>query len=149
MFHLRLFHDSLSHSSFTIYNIFRSWKMIIFDEFQKKSHKELDINFESIEMIIFTINNTKNKHFSHERRMISRMKKDTHNREWQSSSSRCLFVLNANTQRHLFFKWLNQKTHRQKKIVESSEQFTRKRNSIKKWFSNSMNSLFNYWDSNL
>jgi hypothetical protein len=58
--------------------------MIAFDEFQKKSHKEFDLNFESIEMIIFTINKTKNKHFSHERRMISRMKKNIHNRKCQS-----------------------------------------------------------------
>jgi hypothetical protein len=55
--------------------------MIAFDEFQKKSHKELDMNFESIEVIIFTISNTKNKHFSHERRMIFRMKEDIHSRE--------------------------------------------------------------------
>jgi hypothetical protein len=55
--------------------------MIVFDEFQKESHKELDLNFESIEVIIFTINNAKNKHFSHERRMISRMKENNHNRE--------------------------------------------------------------------
>jgi hypothetical protein len=48
--------------------------MIVFDEFQKESQKELDLNSESIEMIIFTINSAKNKHFSHEKRMISRMK---------------------------------------------------------------------------
>jgi hypothetical protein len=74
MFHFRFFHDSFSHLSFTIYSIFHSWKMIVFDEFQKKSHKEFDLNFESIEVIIFTINNARNKHFLHERRMISRMK---------------------------------------------------------------------------
>jgi hypothetical protein len=34
------------------------------------------------------------------------------------------------------------------KFKESSEQFIRKRNSIKKCFSNSMNSLFNYWNNN-
>ncbi len=55
--------------------------MIVFDEFQKKSHKELDLSFESIEMIIFTINNARNKHSLHEKRMISRMKKNIHNRE--------------------------------------------------------------------
>jgi hypothetical protein len=55
--------------------------MIVFDEFQKKSHKKFDLNFELIEAIIFTINNAKNKHFSHKKRMISRMKKDIHNRE--------------------------------------------------------------------
>jgi hypothetical protein len=55
--------------------------MIVFDEFQKKSHKKFDLNFESIEMIIFAINNAKNKHFSHEKRMIFRIKKDIHNRE--------------------------------------------------------------------
>jgi hypothetical protein len=55
--------------------------MIAFDEFQKESHKELDLNSESIEVIIFTINNARNKHFSHEKRMISRMKKDIHSRE--------------------------------------------------------------------
>jgi hypothetical protein len=55
--------------------------MIAVDKFLKKSHKELDLNFESIEMIIFTINNAKNKNFSHEKRMISRMKEDIHNRE--------------------------------------------------------------------
>jgi hypothetical protein len=55
--------------------------MIVFDEFQKELHTEFDLNFESIEMIIFTINNAKNKHFSHKKRMISRMKEDIHSRE--------------------------------------------------------------------
>jgi hypothetical protein len=55
--------------------------MIAFDEFQKKSQKEFDLNSESIEVIIFTINNARNKHFSHERRMIFRMKEDIHSRE--------------------------------------------------------------------
>ncbi len=49
--------------------------MIIFDEFQNKFHKELDLNFELIETIVFTINKSKNNHFSHEKRMISRIKK--------------------------------------------------------------------------
>jgi hypothetical protein len=147
-FHFHFLHNSFSHSSFTIYSIFHSWKTIVFDEFQKESHKELDLNFESIEVIIFTMNNAKNKHFSHERRMISRMKKDIHNRECQSWSSRCLLVSNANTQRRLHFRWLNQKIHNQREFEESSEQFTRKKNSIKKCLSNSMNSLFNYWNNN-
>ncbi len=142
-------HDSLSHSSFTIYSIFHSWKMIVFDEFQKKSHKEFDKNFKSIEMIVLTIRNARNKHFSHEKRMISCMKENIHNREWQSSSSRCLFVSNANTKRHLHLKWLNEKIHRQIKFEKSNEQFIRKKNSIKKRFSNLMSSLFNYWDNNL
>jgi hypothetical protein len=55
--------------------------MSVFDEFQKKSPKEFDKNFKSIEVIIFTINNARNKHFLHEKRMISRMKEDIHNRE--------------------------------------------------------------------
>jgi hypothetical protein len=49
--------------------------------FKKKSHKKLNLNFESNEAIVFTINNAKNNHFSHEKRMIFRMKKDIHNRE--------------------------------------------------------------------
>jgi hypothetical protein len=148
MSHFRFFHDSFSYSSFTIYNIFHSWKMIVFDEFQKKSHKELDLNFESIEMIIFMINNAKNKHFLHKRRMIFRMKKDIHNREWQSWFSWCLFVSNANTQHFFHLKWLNQNIHDQKKFEKSNEQFTRKKNLIKKCLLNSMNSLFNYWNNN-
>jgi hypothetical protein len=80
--------------------------------------------------------------------MISRMKENNHNREWQSSFSRCLFVSNANTQRHLHLKRLNQKIHRQRKFEESNKQFTQNKNSIKKCFSNSMNSLFNYWNNN-
>jgi uncharacterized protein len=107
IFHFRFLHDSFSHSSFIVYDISHSWKTIAFDEFQKKSYKELDLNFESIEVIIFTMSNAKNKHFSHERRMISRMKEDVHSREWQSWSSRCLLVSNANTQRRLHLKWLN------------------------------------------
>ncbi len=132
MSHLRLFHDSFSHSSFTIYSISHSWKMIVFDEFQKESHKELEVNSESIERIVFTISSAKNKHFSHERRMISCMKEDIHSREWQSSSSRCFLVSNANTQRHFSLKWLNQKIHHQKKIqkikrtIHSKEEFNRK-----------------------
>jgi hypothetical protein len=55
--------------------------MIAFDEFQKKSHKEFDLNFESIEVIIFTINNARNKHFLFEKRMIFRMKKNNHSDE--------------------------------------------------------------------
>ncbi len=35
-FHLYFVYDSFSHSLFTIYNIFHSWKMIVFDEFQRK-----------------------------------------------------------------------------------------------------------------
>jgi hypothetical protein len=146
--HLRFFHNSFSHSSFTVYNIFHSWKTIAFDEFQNESHKKLDLNFESIEVIIFTMNNARNKHFSHERRIISRMKEDIHNCEWQSWSSRCFLASNANTQRRLHLRWLNQKIHNQRKFEESSEQFTRKRNSIKKCLSNLMNSLSNYWDNN-
>jgi hypothetical protein len=145
--HLRFLHDSFSHSSFTVYSIFHSWKTIVFDEFQEESYKELDLNFESIEVIIFTMSNAKNKHFSHERRMISRMKEDIHSREWQSWSWRCSFVSNANTHRRLHFRWLNQKIHNQREFEESSEQFIRKKNSIEKCFSNSMNSLFNYWNS--
>jgi hypothetical protein len=80
--HFRFSHYSFSHSSFTFYSIFHSWKTIVFDEFQKESHKKFDLNFESIEVIIFTMSNAKNKHFSHERRMISRMKEDIHSREW-------------------------------------------------------------------
>jgi hypothetical protein len=147
--HFRFFHDSFSHSSFTIYSIFHSWKTIALNEFQKESHKELDLNFESIEVIIFTMSNAKNKYFSHERRMISRMKENIHSREWQSWSSLCLLVFDANTQRRLHLRWRDQKIHNQKKFEESSEQFTRKKNSIKKCLSNSMSSLFNYWNSNL
>jgi hypothetical protein len=55
--------------------------MIVFNEFQKKSHKEFDLIFESIEVIVFAINNARNKHFSQEKRMISRMKKNIHSRE--------------------------------------------------------------------
>ncbi len=55
--------------------------MIVFDEFQKKSHKDFDLKFELIEVIVFTINNARNKYFSYEKCMISRMKKDIHNRE--------------------------------------------------------------------
>jgi hypothetical protein len=79
--HFRFLHDSSSHSSFIVYNIFHSWKTIAFDEFQKKSHTKLDLNFESIEVIIFTMSNARNKHFSHEKRMIFRMKEDIHNRD--------------------------------------------------------------------
>jgi hypothetical protein len=78
--------------------------MIVFDEFQKTSFKEFDLNSESIEIIAFTIDNVKNNHFSHKKRMISRMKKNIHNREKQSSSSQCFLDLNANTQRRLHFK---------------------------------------------
>jgi hypothetical protein len=49
--------------------------------FKKKIHKEFDLNLESIEMIVFTINIAENKHFLHERRSIYRMKKIIHNRE--------------------------------------------------------------------
>jgi hypothetical protein len=132
MSHLRFFRDSLSHSSFTIYSISHSWKVIVFEEFQKESHKKFDMNSEWIEMIVFTIRSTRNKHFSHERRMISCMKENIHSREWQSSSSRCLLVSNANTQCHLSFKWLNQKIHHQRKIqrikraIHSKEKFNKK-----------------------
>jgi hypothetical protein len=81
--------------------------------------------------------------------MISRMKENIHSREWQSSSSRCFLISNANTSRHLSLKWLDQKIHRQRKFEESSEQFIRKKNSIKKCLSNSMSSLSNYWDNSL
>jgi hypothetical protein len=111
--------------------------MIVFDEFQKKSHKKFDLNFESIEAIIFTINNAKNKHFSHEKRMISCMKENIHNREWQSWSSRCLFVSNANTQRFFHLRWLNQKIHDQKNSKNQAN------NSLEKKFNKEMFFKFN------
>jgi hypothetical protein len=58
-FHLRLVYDSFSHSLIIVYSIFHSWKTIVFDEFQKESHKKFDSNFESIEVIHLTISDAK------------------------------------------------------------------------------------------
>jgi hypothetical protein len=59
MSHFRFVYDSFSHSSIIVYSIFHSWKTIVFDEFQKEFHKKFNLDFESIEMIDFTINNAK------------------------------------------------------------------------------------------
>jgi hypothetical protein len=57
--HSSEFFITFSHSSIIVYSILHSWKAIVFDEFQKESHKEFDFDSESIEMIDFTINNAK------------------------------------------------------------------------------------------
>jgi hypothetical protein len=144
MFHLRFVYDSSSHSSIIVYNIFHSWKTIVFDEFQKESHKELDLDFESIEMIDFTDNNAKTSMSRMKNAIFLAWRKTFTVVNDKSSSSRCLFVSNAIMQKSLHRRWLNQSTQ---KLKNEAKKFIRKKNSIKKCFSHSMSSLFNYWDN--
>jgi hypothetical protein len=137
-------HFNIHQSLFTTFFIHE--KTIVFDEFQKEFHKEFDLDSESIEVIDFTDNNAKTS--------MSRMK-NARFLAWRktftvvndkSSFSRCFLVSNAIMHKSLHRRWLNQSTQKSK---NEARKFIQKKNSIKKCSSHSMNSLFNYWNSNL
>jgi hypothetical protein len=83
--HFRLVYDLFLHSFNIIDNISHSWKTIVFDKFWWTRLKKFDLNFNSIEMIYFTIDNAKNEilhmksdHFSTWKKIFTEVNKERH-----------------------------------------------------------------------
>jgi hypothetical protein len=80
----------------------------------------------------------KTQDFSHEKR---------HSQSWMTIVIFTMFFrFECDHAKSHHRRWLNQLTQKSK---NEARKFIRKKNSIKKCFSHSMNSLFNYWNNNL